>query len=278
MSSISNDIKNDFGPWALIAGASEGLGAAYAREIASKGINVILLARQKDLLEELSKEIKSKYQVETKMLQMDLASPDILEKITFETKNLEIGLLVYNAAVSLIGAFHNFDIEHHIKTIEVNCKAPMLLTHYFGKKMKERGSGGIILMSSLAGLQGNPIHAHYSATRGYTMNLAEALWFEMKKYGVKVMACVAGATKTPNYVNSKPKKAGMIDPKPMEPRKVAEGALKSLWKNKPYHIPGAHNRFFAFIMRRLQSRKSTIKMMGNVAVKMYGEDKNHSSK
>ncbi|HUT80295.1 MAG TPA: SDR family NAD(P)-dependent oxidoreductase [Candidatus Bathyarchaeia archaeon] len=278
MSSISNNMKNDFGPWALIAGASEGLGAAFAREIASKGINVALIARQKDLLDELSKEFKTKYQVETKILQMDLASPDILEKVKSATKDLEIGLLVYNAAVSLIGAFHNFEIEQHLKTIEVNCKAPILLTYYFGKKMKERGSGGIILMSSLAGLQGNPLHAHYSATKGYNMNLAEALWYEMKNHGVKVMACVAGATRTPNYVNSKPKRAGLIDPKPMEPSKVAKGALKSLWKNKPYHIPGAQNRFYAFIMRRLQSRKSTIKMMGNIAMKMYGDEKNHSSK
>ncbi|NHJ84730.1 MAG: SDR family NAD(P)-dependent oxidoreductase [Asgard group archaeon] len=276
MSSISNNLKNYFGPWAVIAGASEGLGAAYAKEVASKGINVVLIARRKQLLDDLSNEIKSKYQVETKVLLLDLASSDLLEKVQATTKDLDIGLLIYDAVYSLIGAFHNFDIEQHLKTLAVNCKAPMLFAYYFGNKMKERGSGGIILMSSLAGLQGNPIHAHYSATKGYNMNLAEALWYEMKPYGVKVMSCNAGPIKTPNYINTKPKRAGLINPKPMAPSKVAKGALKALWKNKPYYMPGFQNKFNAFIMTKILSRKTAIKLMGNVASKMYGEDKNHS--
>ncbi|MHA1121391.1 MAG: SDR family NAD(P)-dependent oxidoreductase [Candidatus Heimdallarchaeota archaeon] len=262
----------------MIAGASEGLGEAFAREIASKGINIILVARRKNLLEKLCSEIANEYQVETKAVQLDLASADVLEIIKKETENLEIGLVVYNAASSSIGLFYHFNLEQQHKVIDINVKGPMVFTHHFGQLMKDRGKGGIILLSSLAGLQGDPYHAHYSATRGYTMNLAEALWYEMRNYGVHIMTCAAGATKTPNYVSSKPKRAGLINPRPMDPNKVVRGSLRSLRRNKPYHYPGFSNKFNAFILRYLLSRKAAIKFLGNIASKMYGEDKNHVNK
>jgi short-subunit dehydrogenase len=278
MSSISIDFADYFGSWALIAGASEGLGEAFAREIAKKGINIILIARRKELLEKLSSDIAQEYKVKTKTIQLDLASSEVLEKIKKETANFDVGLVVYNAASSPIGLFFHFDLEQQYKVIDINVKGPMIFTHHFGQLMKNRGKGGIILLSSLAGLQGDPYHAHYSATRGYTMNLAEALWYEMRKYGVNVMTCAAGATKTPNYISSKPKRAGLINPKPMDPNKVAKGSLKSLRKNKPYHYPGFSNKFNAFILRHLLSRKAAIKFLGNIASKMYGEDRDHVNK
>jgi short-subunit dehydrogenase len=278
MSSISIDFANDFGPWALIAGASEGLGEAFAREIAKKGINVALIARRKELLEKLCDNISREYNVQTRAIQIDLASNNLLDKVKEATTDLDIGLMIYNAALSPIGLFYNFDLEQHNKVIDVNVKGPMTLAHHFGHLMMNKRRGGIILLSSLAGLQGDPYHAHYSATRGYTMNLAEALWYEMRKYNVHVMACIAGATNTPNYVSSKPRRAGLINPRPMDPSKVAKGSLKSLKKNKPYHIPGFNNRFNSFILQRLLKRKRAIKFMGNIASKMYGEDRNHINK
>lgn len=278
MSSISNDFAKDFGPWAVIAGASEGLGEAFAKEIAKMGINVAIIARRKDLLEKLCNEISNDFQVETKAIHIDLASERMFEDIKKETKDLEIGLVIYNAALSPIGLFYNFDLEKHTKVIDLNIKGPMLFTYHFGQLMKERKRGGIILLSSLAGLQGDPYLAHYSATRGYTMNLAEALWYEMRKYNVHVMACVAGATKTPNYIASKPKRVGLINPKPMTPVKVAKGCLRSLKKNKPYHLPGFVNKLISFILRRLMRRKLAIRFMGNIASKMYGENRNHINK
>ncbi len=278
MPSISNDYVNYFGPWALIAGASEGLGEAFAREIAKNGINVALIARRKTLLDKLCSTISKEYNVQTKAIQLDLASENILDIIKAETKEIDIGLVVYNAALSPIGLFFNFDLEKHFKVIDVNVKGPMVFAYHFGQLMKDKGKGGIILLSSLAGLQGDPYHANYSATRGYTMNLAEALWYELRKYGVHVMACVAGATNTPNYISSKPKRAGLINPRPMDPFKVAKGSLKSLKKNKPYHIPGLNNKFNSFILKRMLKRERAIKFMGNIASKMYGEDRNHINK
>jgi len=279
MSSISNYYVDYFGPWALIAGASEGIGAAFAEELASKGINVVLVARSKDILNKLVKKIEKQYSVQVKVIVQDLTSKKMLDEISKKTKNLEIGFLVVNAALSPIGLFHNTTEELHNKVIDLNCRSPMLLSYYFGKEMKTRGKGGIILISSLAGLQGNPIHTHYSATRGYVINLAEGLWDEMKNFGVKVMVCQAGPTKTPNWGRSTPKEPLSVRMIILEPKKVAQQAIRAIKRRrKPYFVPGFLNRMFSFFLQHTTTRKQRVKLMGSVARKMYGEEKNYSNK
>jgi len=279
MSSISNYYQENFGPWAIIAGASEGLGAAYAEEIARKGLNVILIARRKEKLEELAKSISKTFNVEVETIQLDLGSDDFLSHLVAKTKNKEIGLMVYNAALSPIGLFHNNSADIHQKVIKVNCQSPMQMSYHFGALMKERGKGGIILMASLAGLQGNPIHTHYSASRAYNINLAEGLWDELKDSGVKVIACLAGPTSTPNYNRSQPKDIGAVNFTKLAPEKVAKQALKALKKaRKPIFIPGVMNKISTFILQNFLTRKARVRFMGKMARNMYGEDKNYSNK
>ena len=279
MSSISNYYQTNFGPWALIAGASEGLGAAYAREIASKGLNVILIARGKEKLEELAKEIGETYSVDAVTVELDLSNENLIAELSKRIKGLEIGLFVYNAALSPIGLFHNNSLEIHEKVVAVNCLAPMKLSYHFGNLMKERGKGGIILMSSLAGLQGNPIHSHYSASRAYIINLAEGLWEELKKSRVKVMTCLAGPTSTPNYYRSAPKDIKTVNLTKLTPETVARQAVKALRKaKKPIFIPGTMNKISSFILQGFLTRKARVLFMGKMARNMYGEDKNYSNK
>ncbi|NHJ06301.1 MAG: SDR family NAD(P)-dependent oxidoreductase [Candidatus Heimdallarchaeota archaeon] len=276
MSSISNNFIDEFGPWALIAGASEGIGAAFAREVAKKGLNVAIISRRKDVLEKLAEEINEEYQVQTKVIEQDLTSPKLLEELTSKTEDLNLGLVIFNAALSPIGLFHNTTIEVHQKVIDLNCRAPMILSYHFGNKMKERGKGGIILMSSLAGLQGNPIHTHYSATRAYNINLAEGLWDELKKDGIKVMVVLAGPTKTPNWKRSDPIEPISVKSIILEPKEVAKQALKAFRRiKKPYFIPGGKNKLSSFFLQHFMTRKARIKLMSSVARKMYGEDKDH---
>ena len=276
MSSISNNFIKKYGPWALVAGASEGIGAAFTRELAKKGLNVILISRRKDALENLASEIENNYKIKTRIIDQDLTSEKLLEEITKKTSDLDIGLLIFNAALSPIGLFHNTSIGVLQKMIELNCQAPMLLSHYFGNKMKEKGKGGIILMSSLAGLQGNPIHTHYSATRAYNINLAEGLWDELKQDGIKVMVVLAGPTKTPNFKRSGPKELVSVKSMLLESEIVAKQALNAFSKiKKPYFVPGYKNRFSSFFLQHFLTRKARIKLMGSVARKMYGEDKDH---
>ncbi len=181
--------------------------------LAQRGLNVIPIARRKERLDNLSTEIQQKYGVEVKPLVLDLASTDALENFRKETDGLEVGLLIYNVGLSLIGTFLHRTLEEHETILNTNCRTQLLLTHYFGAKMKERGKGGIIIMSSLAGFQGTAMVAHYAATKAYNRVLAEGLWEEFKPYSVDVLSACAGATATPNYLNSKPKKLN-----PMAPR------------------------------------------------------------
>lgn len=278
MTSKSSSFINQYGPWALIAGSSEGLGAAFAEELASKGLNLVLIARRENLLQKISENLQTKYGVEVIVLPLDLSSPDMFETIKAETKDLDIGLVVFNAGLGPIGLFTTHSIETHLKVINLNCVGPMSLTHHFCSEMKEKGKGGIILMSSMAGLQGSPIHAHYGATRAYTRHLAESLWYEMKKYNVHVTACVAGATETPNYLLSEPRDKGLIKPKPTKPEKVVKTAVRGLVRNKHRVIPGFANKLSVTFLLNLLSSKARVKLMGSIAMKMYGEDKMHINK
>jgi hypothetical protein len=225
-------------------------------------------------LETIAEEIEETHNVKAMPLQADLTNPDILNLLDGTIADREISLLVYNAALSPMGPFLGTSLETHEKTIQLNCLGPMKLTHYFGQKMKERGKGGIILMSSMAGFQGSPFVAHYSATKAYNRVLAEALWEELGEYGVNVMACVAGATSTPNYLDSHPKEGKVFSPPVMEPKEVARKALKELPKHKPYMVPGFFNKVTSYFMRKIFSKKRAIKIMGNVNRQMFEKNDN----
>lgn len=145
----------------------------------------------------------------------------MLEKILFlrykKIGDLKIGVLVYNAAIIPIGDYFKSDLEEQLKVLNINCRVPTYLIDYFGRKMKDNGKGAIVLISSMAGLQGTPINVHYAATKAYNIVLAEGLWYELKDYGVDVITSITGATATPNYVATDPDKPGLFVPKPLKP-------------------------------------------------------------
>jgi short-subunit dehydrogenase len=269
MANKSDGFKGRYGPWALIAGASVGLGAAFASELAQKGLNLVLIARRPGPLESRSTELKDKHGILVKTISTDLAAPDMLKTIAAETKELEIGLLVYDTAYMLIGSFFEHCIEKQLRAIDVNCRGPLTLAHHFGQKMIERKRGGIILMTSLSGMQGAPWLASYGATKAFNIVLAEGLWYELKGKGVDVIACCAGAIETPNYISSKPESLGAFAPKPSKVEKVAHEAVAALGR-KPLVIPGGAYRFSQTLLERFMSRKQRIKIMAGSTEKMYG--------
>jgi hypothetical protein len=142
-----------------------------------------------------------------------------------------------------------------------------LLCHHFGRRFRERGRGGIILMSSMAAFQGNPLLAQYAATKAYNLILAEGLWWECRGHGVDVLACVPGATLTPGYLALRGSKATAPFPPEMTPAAVVEEALAALGTG-PSVIPGWANRLSAALMQRLLPRRRAIKLMGRVARKL----------
>lgn len=257
-----------YGSWALVAGASQGLGAAYAEELASRGLNLILVARRSELLQSLASQLSKKYNVEVKTIVLDLSALGAAEKILRDTNDLEVGLLVYNAAYSAIGPFLERPLEDHLKEVQINAITPLRLIYLFAPRMFARGCGGIVLMSSLSAFQGSAYISTYSATKAFNIVLAEGLWEEWREQGVDVLVCVSGAIKTPNYVASEPEQTGGLGDMTMSPNQVVREALKALGK-QPYVIPGRINRISSFVMRHLLPRKAAVKFMGRILRKMY---------
>ncbi len=264
------DFRNKYGSWALIAGGSQGIGEAFATKLAEKGMNLVLIARRIEPLMQLAKMIKADYGVEIKCISLDLAREDIISEIQKEIEGLEISVLVYNAAIIPIGNYFNSDLEEQLKVININCRGLTYLIDYYGRKMKKNGKGAIILISSMAGLQGTPINVHYAATKAYNIVLAEGLWYELKEHGVDVLVSITGATATPNYIATNPDKPGLFVPKPLDPSKVAKESLQKLGK-KPYVIPGFANKFASFFIKHFLTRKQAIKLIGKNTYKMYGK-------
>ena len=245
-----------YGPYALVAGASEGLGAAFADAIARRGLNLVLLARREEQLNETAARVRQAHGVEVMTVVADLAD---IERVTKQIGKLgvDIGLLVYDAAFAPIGPFEDATAEQLALAAAVNVRAPLLLTKLLSAPMIARGRGGILLMSSLAGSQGSPNIATYAATKAFNTVLAEGLWKELKPRGVDVLACVAGAILTPGYQQAEGAKPA---PGALAPEAVAEQALNAL-SHGPLVIPGAVNKLGRFVLMRLLSRRAAIAIM-----------------
>lgn len=253
-----------YGSWAVIAGASEGLGAEFAQQIAQRGVNVLLLARRQAALDHVAAGIRERSHVEVRTCAIDLGSATLESELRARTSDLEIGLLVYNAAYSPIGNFLDVSLQDKLQTLDVNCRGPLVLTHMLAEQMARRGRGGIVLVSSMAGLQGSGLVATYAATKAFDTVLAEGLWNELTRRGIDVLACCAGATETPGYLRSKPNGKR----KPMTPGAVVQETLASL-SHGPTLYPGRANRMAAFLMTRLMPKRSAIDIMGRATRQMY---------
>ncbi|PLX03358.1 MAG: short-chain dehydrogenase [Marinilabiliales bacterium] len=250
------DFKEKYGPWAMVAGASEGLGAAFAEELAKRGLNLILIARRREKLELLAIKLRKEYSVEINCYPLDLSDYQETKSVILKA-DFNIGLLVYNAAYAPISYFEGISEEDLSKIVDVNIKTPLLLTKMLSAKMIEKGRGGIVLMSSLAGTQGSPKIATYAASKAFNMILAEGLWHELKKYGIDVLASCAGAVRTPGYKNAQDEKDA---PGTMDAEAVAHNTLNALGKG-PITVPGFTNKMVRFLMGRILPRKLAIAIM-----------------
>jgi short-subunit dehydrogenase len=165
----------------------------------------------------------------------------------------------------VIGPFLERPVDEHLRVVDVNCRSALALAHLLGGAMAARGRGGIVLMTSLAASQGNPLLASYAASKAFELVLAEGLWAELRGRGVDVLACRAGATRTPGYAASRPKRSVPL----MEAEVVARGALDALGRG-PVTVAGALNRVAAFAFGRLLPRRTSIQIMGRATRRLYG--------
>ncbi len=233
-----------YGPWAVIAGGSEGVGAAFARKLAAHGINLVLIARKAEPLVELSKAITRESQVEVRAAPIDLTVPDVLDRVKALTNGLEVGLFIYNAGLEGgHGPFVERPLEAATQIIRLNVLGPTALCHYFGGEMRKRGRGGIILVGSLGGCAGGANVAAYAASKAYEQVLGEGLWYELKPHGVNVLSYVIGNTNTPAIARygTRLEESGYFI---MQPDDVAQEGLDHL-EDGPTWFPGDTNRAFA---------------------------------
>jgi hypothetical protein len=250
--------QQKYGPYALVAGGSYGLGAAFAESIARRGVNLVLLARDETKLNATAARLRESYDVDVIAVTVDMADFDSVKKRVGALK-IDIGLLVYDAAYAPIGRFEDVTEEQLAQVTAVNVRAPLLLAKQLSRAMIERGRGGLVFMSSLAGAQGSPNIAAYAATKAFNSILAEGLWKELKPHGVDVLACMAGAILTPGYQQAESSKPA---PGTMKADDVAEQTLNALERGRgPIVIPGAVNKIGRFVLTRLVSRRAAIAIM-----------------
>jgi short-subunit dehydrogenase len=257
-----------YGPWALIAGASEGIGASFAHQVAAAGVNVVLVARRAEPLEQTAAAIRAEFGVETRTLTVDLTSDDLIGQLDAVTGGLDIGLFVYNAGATH-GAirFHDDGVEMPLRLVRLNCVGPVVLCHHYGARMLERGRGGIILLTSMSAVAGAARTVTYSATKAFDQVFAEGLWAELHPRGIDVLALIAGATRTPAMERSGALIGGEAFPG-MAPDDVASEGLANI-ANGPTWVAGDANRAGYEYMRSLP-RADVVALMSQGARAIYG--------
>jgi hypothetical protein len=253
--------KKRFGPWALVTGASSGIGKEFARQIAASGIHVALVGRREPLLRMVGAECTRASSVQHRIIPLDLSEPDFLPVLADATRDLDIGLVVSNAGTGNPGEFLKLDRQLLHETLRLSTMAHLDIAHHFGQKLGERRRGGIILAGAMGAENGVPVMANDGAAKAYVHSLGEALHYEFKPLGVYVTVLAAGFTNTAVI-----EKFG-LDPKtmPMKPMSVeqcvSEG-LSGLLKNRSRVVPGRLNRIMNALVPASLARKLEADLLG----------------
>ena len=246
-----------YGQWAVIAGASEGIGASLADQLAARGLDLVLIARNAALLDEVATRARDEHGVQTRVLVQDLTDPDVGAKVADATVGLDVGLVIYNAGASdRTATFLDNEIDYSLKQIKLDCIGPIALAHHFGSAMRDRGRGGIVFVASLACLAGSATLAMYSAVKAFQHNFAEGLWAELRPHGVDVCCTPLGMTYTPAF-----QRMGMeYDPAAhMLSEDVAREIIENIG-NGPVHVVGENNRAAASAVWTID-RRALVEMM-----------------
>jgi hypothetical protein len=252
--------KNRFGPWALVTGASSGIGREFARQIAASGINVVLVARREALLDEVGKAIANEFKVQYHTVVADLSQAGFLENLAKATDDLDIGLVVSNAGTGNPGEFLKIDRERLESLLRLNTLAHLDIAHHFGKKLAARGRGGLLLVGAMGASNGIPYMANDGGAKAYVHSLGEALHVELKPLGVQVTVLQPGMTETPVIA-----KFGLsLDALPMKPMKVEQcvsEALEALEENRSMIVPGRLNKIMNAVVPASAARGMMTSML-----------------
>jgi len=242
--------------WALVTGASSGIGAEFARQLAARGMHLILTARREDRLRQLADELNRRFAAKCEIIPLDLAGVDGAEQLWTRVEKLghEIEVLVNNAGFTVVTEIADAPLERMLEMVRVNVKAVTELTYRALPQMLKRRSGAIINVSSLTGFQPVAYMAVYAASKAYSLHFSESLWAEARDYGVHVMAVCPGTTRTelfalagvPDWLNRR---------RSQSPEQVVKSALRALRKRQPVSVPGFRNWLLTLFGRFFSRRR-----------------------
>ena len=259
-----------YGPWALVLGGSEGIGASFAEQIAAMGIDLVLMARREGPLVETAARVREATGREVRTATVDLTADDMADRIAAATDGLDVGLVVYNAgATHGIPPFLSGTADDRLSLVRLNCIGPVRVAHHFGTRLVERGRGGMIFLTSMSSVAGAARVVTYSATKAFDLVLAEGLWAELRPHGVDVLALVAGATRTP-AMESSGAMIGTDEFPGMDPDDVAREGLEHLGEG-PTWVAGEANRATFDVLRSLP-RRDVVTAMSDATRSLYGLD------
>jgi short-subunit dehydrogenase len=258
-SSSARGFRERFGPVAIVTGASSGIGAAFARELAARGLDLVITARRAALLETLAAEVRAAHGVRVRVLELDLAAPGFVGPLLAACEGEDVGLVVSNAGFGLKGEHHGLDAASLTDMLHVNALAPMLLAHALAPRLIARGRGAFLFTGSIESYLGFPWSSAYAASKAFVTVLGEGLWGELERHGVDVLVLAPGATDTdaPTLQGiDKAKIPGRI----MAPAQVVDAALAQLGR-RPVYIPGWQNRWLMRLLTALP-RRTALRLAG----------------
>jgi uncharacterized protein len=247
-----------YGPWAVVTGASDGIGRATAAVLAEAGIHVVLVARRSEVLDALASDLRATHDIDTQVVAADLTTPAGVAAVLDGTRGLEVGLFVAAAGFGTTGPFIESNLDAELAMIDVNCRAVVGLTHGFARRLARRGAGGIVLFGSLVGFQGVPQTANYAATKAFVQSFAEGLRLELKPAGVDVLATAPGPTHSGFAAQ-----ASMTMSAAADPDVVARSTLRSLGRRSSTVRPGGLAKLLGFSLILLP-RWARVRLMGTI--------------
>lgn len=255
--------KSKYGPWAVITGATDGIGKAIAEELGARGINLVLIARREDVLKNFSDQLQFQFHIKTLCLAMDVSTMNSVQLLKDALGGFDVGLFVAAAGFGSSGHFVELPISQELNMVDVNCRAVVEQSHFFANQMKLRKQGGIVLLSSLVAFQGTPFSATYSATKSFIQNFAEALHFELKDQGIDVLASAPGPVHSGFASRAKMRMGSAA-----QPAEVAIATLDALGHSVTVR-PGFLSKFLGYSLLTL-NRWGRIQAMKRIMSGMTG--------
>ncbi|WP_422743404.1 SDR family NAD(P)-dependent oxidoreductase [Mycobacterium sp. WMMD1722] len=254
------NFRSTYGRYAVVTGASSGIGEEFARQLAGAGVDLVLVARRKDRLEALAAELSRVHGVTVEPVVLDLLNDGAVDELLRQVHDLDVGMVIANAGVSSVGPFLQHSSAEEVDVLTLDGAVPLQLAHGFGRRFAQRGRGAIVLVSSTIAGSAVPYLANYAAVKAYVLSLGQALNYELKKDGVDVLVVSPGPTRTPGHDNAGIDVRGVPL---MAPEQVVRAALRSLGI-RAHVIPGATNAAMDLVGKFLMPRWLSVRFYGSL--------------